>query len=144
VTPQSLAERRADWVKFVSVWDKIVAFLADPATRDEGVAIMAAKAGVDAATYAEFLPGTKLLTLAAAPKAPVQPGQPGQPQVQPQVPGQPQPQPANSPLRQPRPRVVPPPAPTLPGLPQPGAVPQANPPGLPATQGQQRPERRGN
>jgi hypothetical protein len=90
---------------------------------------------------------TKLLTLAAAPKAavqPGQPGQPGQPQVQPQVPGQPQPQPANSPLRQPRPRVVPPPAPTLPGLPQPGAVPQANPPGLPATQGQQRPERRGN
>lgn len=68
VSPQSLATRRADWVKFVSVWDKIVAFLADPATRDEGIAIMAAKAGVDAATYAEFLPGTKFLTLAEGAK----------------------------------------------------------------------------
>ena len=68
VTPQSLAERRAEWVKFVSVWDKIVSFLADPATRPEGVAIMAAKAGVDAATYAEFLPGTKFLPLAEGAK----------------------------------------------------------------------------
>ncbi len=68
VSPQSLATRRADWVKFVSVWDKIVAFLADPATRDEGIAIMAAKAGVDAATYAEFLPGTKFLPLAEGAK----------------------------------------------------------------------------
>ena len=68
VSPQSLAERRADWVKFVSVWDKIVAYLADPKTRDDGVAIMAAKAGVDAATYAEFMPGTKLLPLAEGAK----------------------------------------------------------------------------
>ncbi len=86
---------------------------------------------------------TKLLTLAAAPKAAVQPPQPGQPPV----PGQPQPQPANPNLRQPRPRVVPPPAPGIPGQPQPAAVPPANPPGIPSTQLQQlqqRPERRGN
>ncbi len=63
VSPQSLAERRADWVKFVKVWDKIVAYLADPKTQADGIAIMAAKAGVDAATYAEFLPGTKFLPL---------------------------------------------------------------------------------
>lgn len=68
VTPQSLAERRAEWVKFIGVWDKIVAYLADPKTRDDGVAIMAAKAGVDAATYAEFLPGTKFLPLAEGAK----------------------------------------------------------------------------
>jgi NitT/TauT family transport system substrate-binding protein len=68
VSPQSLAERRADWVKFITVWDKIVAYLADPATRDDGVSIMAAKAGVDAATYAEFLPGTKFLPLAEGAK----------------------------------------------------------------------------
>ena len=67
-TPQSLAERRAEWVKFIGVWDKIVAYLADPKTRDDGVAIMAAKAGVDAATYAEFLPGTKFLPLAEGAK----------------------------------------------------------------------------
>lgn len=69
VTPQSLAERRADWVKFVKVWDKIVAYLADPKTKADGIAIMAAKAGVDAATYAEFLPGTKFLTVAEGAKA---------------------------------------------------------------------------
>lgn len=68
VTPQSLAERRAEWVKFIGVWDKIVAYLADPATRADGVAIMAAKAGVDAATYSEFLPGTKFLSLAEGAK----------------------------------------------------------------------------
>lgn len=68
VSPQSLAERRAEWVKFVGVWDKIVAYLADPATREDGVKIMAAKAGVDAATYSEFLPGTKFLPLAEGAK----------------------------------------------------------------------------
>ena len=68
VSPQSLAERRADWVKFAKVWDKIVAYLADPKTKADGIAIMAAKAGVDAATYAEFLPGTKFLPLAEGSK----------------------------------------------------------------------------
>jgi NitT/TauT family transport system substrate-binding protein len=69
VTPQSLAQRRADWVKFVSVWDKIVAYLADPATRDDGIKIMAARAGVSPADYAAFMSGTRLLTLAeGAPK----------------------------------------------------------------------------
>ena len=68
VTPQSLAERRAEWVKFITVWDKIVAYLADPKTREDGIAIMAAKAGVDATTYAEFLPGTKFLPLAEGAK----------------------------------------------------------------------------
>ncbi len=52
----------------MKVWDKIVAYLADPKTKADGVAIMAAKAGVDAATYAEFLPGTKFLPLAEGSK----------------------------------------------------------------------------
>lgn len=64
VTPQSLAQRRADWVKFVSVWDKVVAYLADPATRDDGIKIMAARAGVEPADYAAFMSGTRFLTLA--------------------------------------------------------------------------------
>jgi NitT/TauT family transport system substrate-binding protein len=64
VTPQSLAERRADWVKFASVWDKVVAYLNDPATREDGVKIMAARAGVDLKEYEAFLPGTRFLTLA--------------------------------------------------------------------------------
>jgi NitT/TauT family transport system substrate-binding protein len=68
VSPQSLAQRRADWVKFVSVWDKIVAYLADPATKDDGIKIMAARAGVDPKDYAAFIGGTKLLTLAEGAK----------------------------------------------------------------------------
>jgi NitT/TauT family transport system substrate-binding protein len=64
VSPQSLATRRADWAKFVSVWERIITFLSDPATHDEGVRIMAAKAGVDPKEYEAFMGGTKLLSLA--------------------------------------------------------------------------------
>ena len=63
VTPQSLAKRRADWVKFITVWDKIVSYLNDPKTREDGIKIMAARAGVDPKEYALFMPGTQLLTL---------------------------------------------------------------------------------
>ena len=68
VTPQSLAQHRADWVKFVKVWDKIVAYLADPKTRADGIKIMAARAGVTPEDYAAFMGGTKLLTLAEGAK----------------------------------------------------------------------------
>ena len=69
VSPQSLATSRADWVKFVKVWGKIVAYLADPKTRDDGIAIMAARAGVDPAEYAAFMSGTRLLSLEEGAKA---------------------------------------------------------------------------
>ncbi|HEY8994353.1 MAG TPA: ABC transporter substrate-binding protein [Lacunisphaera sp.] len=69
VTPQSLAQHRADWLKFVKVWDKIVTYLADPKTRADGIKIMAARAGVSAEEYAAFMGGTKLLTLAEGAKA---------------------------------------------------------------------------
>jgi NitT/TauT family transport system substrate-binding protein len=68
VSPQSLAQRRADWVKFVTVWDKVVAYLNDPATRDDGIKIMAARAGVDPKEYAAFMSGTRLLTLSESAK----------------------------------------------------------------------------
>lgn len=64
VSPQSLAQHRADWVKVVKVWDKVVAYLQDPATRDDAVKIMAARAGVDPKEYVYFLSGTKFLSLA--------------------------------------------------------------------------------
>lgn len=64
VSPQSLAERRSDWVKFVKVWDRVVKYLADSTTRMDGVAIMAARAGVKTEEYAAFLDGTRFLTLA--------------------------------------------------------------------------------
>ncbi len=73
VNPQSLATRRDDWVKVVKVWNKVLAYLKDPATRDSGIAIMAARVGVPAADYAKFIDGTKLLTLEES-RARFQPG----------------------------------------------------------------------
>lgn len=64
VSPQSLAERREDWVKVVKVWDRVVAYLADTTTRMDGVTIMAARVGVPAEEYAKLLDGTRFLTLA--------------------------------------------------------------------------------
>lgn len=64
VSPQSLAERRDDWVKVVKVWDRVVAYLADTTTRKDGIAIMAARVGVPPEEYGKLLEGTRFLTLA--------------------------------------------------------------------------------
>jgi NitT/TauT family transport system substrate-binding protein len=66
VSPQSLAQRKADWTKFVKVWYRICDFTRDPKTRDEAVQIMAAKVGVKATEYAAALPGTYFLSLEEA------------------------------------------------------------------------------
>ena len=68
VSPQSLSQRRADWKKFVAVWDRVVAYVNDPSTRDDAVKIMAAKVQTDPKEYAAFLEGTRLLTLAEGAK----------------------------------------------------------------------------
>ena len=62
VNPKSLADRRADWVTVVKVWNRIVKFVMDPANKDEAVKMMAARAGVPADEYARFLPGTRFLS----------------------------------------------------------------------------------
>ena len=62
VSPKSLAQRRADWVKVVKVWNRIEAFVTDPAHKDEAVKIMAGRAGVPPEEYAKFLPGTRFLS----------------------------------------------------------------------------------
>ncbi len=66
VSPKSLAQRRADWVKVVKVWNRIVGFVNDPAHKDEAVKIMAGRAGVPPVDYAKFLPGTRFLSPAEA------------------------------------------------------------------------------
>ncbi len=68
VTPQSLAQRRADWVKLVSVWDKVLAYITNPATKDDALKIMAARTGSTPAEYAGFIGGTRFLTLAEGAK----------------------------------------------------------------------------
>lgn len=62
VSPKSLAQRRADWVKVVKVWNRIEAFVTDPAHREEAVKIMAGRAGVPPEEYGKFLPGTRFLS----------------------------------------------------------------------------------
>ncbi len=65
VSPASLAAHRADWVKLTTVWDRVVAYIEDPKTQDDAVKIMAARVGVEPATYLRLLKGTKLLDVAA-------------------------------------------------------------------------------
>jgi NitT/TauT family transport system substrate-binding protein len=62
VSPQSLKQRRDDWVKVIKVWNRIVAFVRDPAHQAEAVKIMAGRAGVPPEEYAKFMPGTRFLT----------------------------------------------------------------------------------
>ncbi len=47
-TRRAWPTRRADWVNFVKVWNRIVTFVKDPANKDEAVKIMAGRAGVPA------------------------------------------------------------------------------------------------
>jgi NitT/TauT family transport system substrate-binding protein len=69
VSPKSLSERRADWVKVVKVWNRIEKYVTDPATQPDAVKIMAGRAGVPPEEYAKFLPGTRFLSPEEALKA---------------------------------------------------------------------------
>ncbi len=69
VSSESLATRKAEWAKFVSVWPKIVAYINDPATKDDAIKIMAARVNVAPTEYAALVPGTKLYTIEMAKKA---------------------------------------------------------------------------
>ena len=63
VNPASVKARRAEWVKVVKLWDKVVGYINDPKTQPDAVKIMAARSGISAAEYLPLLKGTKLLTL---------------------------------------------------------------------------------
>src|SRR6266850_4269646 len=63
VSPTSLAGRRADWMKVVKLWDRVVTYINDPKTQDDAVKIMAARVGLMPAGYKPLLAGTKLLSL---------------------------------------------------------------------------------
>jgi NitT/TauT family transport system substrate-binding protein len=66
VNPSSLAANPGDWSKIAAIYYKCVAYLMDPATRDDAIKIMAAKVGQDPAVYAKYVPGTHFETLAEA------------------------------------------------------------------------------
>lgn len=68
VNPASLTAHKADWVKLIKLWDKVVNYINDPKTQDDAVKIMAARSGVSPEEYKPLLKGTKLLTLAEGKK----------------------------------------------------------------------------
>jgi len=66
VSPTSLASRKAEWKKVLEVWYKAVAYLKDPATKEDAIKIMAARVGLTADKYKGFIDGTNILTLEEA------------------------------------------------------------------------------
>lgn len=58
-TPQSLAQRRDDWMKVLKVWYRAVDYLHNPETRDDAIRIMASRVGLEADEYKTFVKGTK-------------------------------------------------------------------------------------
>ncbi|MDB5957739.1 ABC transporter substrate-binding protein [Ramlibacter sp.] len=69
VNPASLNAHRADWLKVVKLWDRVVSYINDPKTQGDAVRIMAARSGVTPAEYLPLLKGTRLLTLEEGAKA---------------------------------------------------------------------------
>ncbi|MGK4000371.1 ABC transporter substrate-binding protein [Sorangium sp. So ce1024] len=68
VSPKSLAERRADWVKVVKVWDRVARFIKDERNLDEAVRLMSARVGLSPEQYRPLLSGTFFLDLAGGMK----------------------------------------------------------------------------
>jgi NitT/TauT family transport system substrate-binding protein len=68
VTPASLAAHKADYVKLIKVWDKVVKYINDPATQDDAIKIMSARVGLTPAAYKPLLAGTHLIDLTEAKK----------------------------------------------------------------------------
>ncbi len=66
VSPQSLAQHRAEWAKVLKVWYRVVNYIHDPKTHADAIKIMASRVGVTPAEYESFYKGTKILTLAEA------------------------------------------------------------------------------
>lgn len=66
VSPESLSQNKAEWLKVMKVWYQAVDYLKDPKTRDDAISIMAARVGIPAKEYESFIKGTKILTLEEA------------------------------------------------------------------------------
>lgn len=66
VSPTSFGKNKASWEKIVGIYYKAVDYIMDPATQEDAVKIMAAKAGADAAEYSKAVPGTHFLKLKEA------------------------------------------------------------------------------
>lgn len=63
VNSESLSRNQKEWKKIIQIWDRIVAYIEDPKTRDEAIQIMANKAGVSAKEYSQYVNGTDFLDI---------------------------------------------------------------------------------
>jgi len=68
VSPQSLVIDRADYIRLIAVWNRVVHYIENPATRADAVRIMAARVGLTSAQYVPLLAGTHLIDIAEAKK----------------------------------------------------------------------------
>jgi len=64
VSPRSLAENRAEWLKVVKVWFRIADYIADPKNLDDAAKIMSARVGLTPDAYKGLMKGTHLLNAA--------------------------------------------------------------------------------
>lgn len=62
VDPESLEARRADWVKVIQVWYRIVEYLKDEDNLDEALGILAGRVALTPAEYEPFFQGTYILS----------------------------------------------------------------------------------
>jgi NitT/TauT family transport system substrate-binding protein len=68
VSPASFIAHRAEYLKLLQVWGRVVSYVDDPQTRDDAVKIMAARVGLTPAQYKPLLEGTHLIGIAEAKK----------------------------------------------------------------------------
>ncbi len=64
VSPTKLAANKAEWIKLINVWDRVVHYINDPKTQPDALKIMSARVGLTPATYKPLLKGTHLIDVA--------------------------------------------------------------------------------
>jgi NitT/TauT family transport system substrate-binding protein len=68
VNPASISAHRADYIKLLRVWDRVVSYINDPRTQPDAVQIMSARVGLTPEKYQQLLAGTHLINIAEAKK----------------------------------------------------------------------------
>jgi NitT/TauT family transport system substrate-binding protein len=68
VSPASLNAHRADWIKLIGVWDKVVHYINDPKTQDDAIKIMAARVELTPEDFKPLIKGTHLIDIAEGKK----------------------------------------------------------------------------
>ena len=61
VSPASLNAHRADWIKLIGVWDKVVHYINDPKTQEDAIKIMAGRVELTPEDFKPLIKGTHLI-----------------------------------------------------------------------------------